>query len=270
MTYDLKGMIKRAGKTRRKVLILPPIVPTQSLMMDLARITVQVPDAWRSWTTRILDAYSASLATKDAAPTSTRDSPDDIERELEAAEDELTRLLVTLTPQINDWTVVVDRWHRKKFAQAILTPTGVDLSTLLSPQGDTMESFQNSILALIRNVDDDTRAKIAGEVWRGFQARTPRREIARNISRITGLARKRALVIAQDQTIKMAARLDEARQTEAGFKQYEWMHSGKLHPRIEHVVRNGRRFFWSKPPYDGHPGTLPYCGCKARAYMELD
>ena len=269
MAYPLARMVKRADKTRRKSITLRAIVPTQALALDLAAIIVQVPRAWRERRARILAAYDKALApiVADAAVT---DAGEPLDRELEAAEEEISRLILTLTPQLRDWTIKVERWHRKKFIAAVLSPTGVDLSTLLNPAGETMDAFRQGILALIRNIDDDTRARIAGAVWRGFQERTPRRQIAKAIAEATEISRKRALRIASDQTVKMSARLDQARQEEAGIEEYEWLHSGKLRPRPEHVVRNGRIYRWAEPPADGHPGTQPNCGCKPRAHLNLD
>lgn len=269
MPIDLVAMIRRVGKTRRTSITLRPIEPTRSLMMDLAHLAVQIPAGWQDHADAILTTYEQALARTGVSDAAIRDNPEDLERELEAAANEMYRLLLVITPQMTNWTVAVEKWHREKFIQAILSPTGVDLRTLLGPAGDTMETFRQSALALIRNIDDDTRSKIAGAVWRGFQNRAPRREIAREISNITGIARRRALFIAQDQTVKMAARLDRARQEEVGLTEYEWRHSGKLRPRPVHVARNGRIYRWSKPPEDGHPGTQPYCGCKALGHISL-
>lgn len=271
MTYPLARMIARAGKTRRKTLTLPPIVPTSSLAMELAQILVAVPRAWNERRPKILAAYERAIETRSVGDRQVlRDAGgDDLTRELEAAEAELERLILILTPQLRDWTIKLERWHRRKFVGAVLSPTGVDLSTLLGPAGETVDSFRQSILALIRNIDDDTRNAIAGDVWRGFQGRTPRRTIARQIAERTEIGRKRALFIASDQTQKMGARLDQARQEEAGFEEYEWMHSGKLRPRPVHVARNGQIYRWDKPPADGHPGSQPYCGCKARAHLVI-
>lgn len=271
MAYPLARMVARAGKTRRRTITLAPIVPTMSLQVDLAQIALEVPRAWNARRGRLLDVYERALAQRSVGDSlSLRDAPsDDLQGELDLGEDELTRLLLLLTPRLRDWTIKLERWHRRKFIAAVLSPTGVNLGTLLNPAGETMEAFNQSILALIRNIDDDTRNAIAGEVWRGFQARTPRRQVAKAIAERVEVSRKRALFIASDQTQKMAARLDQARQEEAGFEEYEWMKSGKKNFRPVHAARHGKIYSWKKPPEDGHPGTQPYCGCKARAHLVI-
>ncbi len=277
MSYPLARMIKRAGKTRRKSLTLRAINPTSSQALELAAIINQVVSAWSAaGRGRIMAAYDRTMAertmdgrraTMDA---SIHDTVDDIQAEIDAAEAEIERLVLLLTPKLRDWTIRIERWHRQRFIASVLTPTGVDLSTLLNPEGEIMDAFRQGILALIRNIDEDTRGRIAGAVWRGFQERTPRREVAREIAKAVQISRRRALFIASDQTVKMAARLDQARQEEAGISEYEWMKSGKLHPRQAHVIRDGLIYQWKKPPLGGHPGTEPNCGCKARAYLRLD
>lgn len=269
MAYPLARMVKREGKTRRKSITLRAIFPTQSLASDLAAITTQVPKGWQAQAPAILDAYEKALSslTTDAL---VKDAGEPIDDALVTAEAEMNRLVLTLVPQLRDWTIKVERWHRKKFIAAVLSPTGVNLSTILNPAGETMDAFRQGILALIRSIDDDTRNRIASAVWRGFQERTPRREVAKEIAEATDIGRKRALRIASDQTVKMSARLDQARQEEAGIDAYEWLHSGKKRPRPVHVARNGSIYRWAKPPADGHPGTLPNCGCKARAHLMLE
>lgn len=270
MTYPLRRMIARTDRTRRKSITLRAIFPTQALALELAAIIVQVPRAWQERREAILEAYDKATASRPIGDAAMLDAPSDLEAEMDASEDALHRLILTLTPQMRDWVIRMERWHRRKFIAAVKSPTGVDLATLLNPAGETMEAFNQSILALIRNIDDETRSRIAGSVWRGFQERTPRREVAKEIAEATEISRKRALRIASDQTRKMSARLDQARQEEAGIEEYEWLHSGKLHPRPEHVVRNGRIYKWAEPPADGHPGSLPNCGCKPRAHIRLD
>lgn len=277
MAYDLARMIRRAGKTRRKSLTLRPIIPTQSMALDLGQVIGAVVAAWSEKARGpIMAAYDRTAAerTMDGRrpimDASIHDTVDDIQEEIDRADAEIERLVLTLTPRLRDWTIRVERWHRQKFIAAVLTPTGVDLSAFIGADGQTMDAFRQSILALIRNVSEDTRGRIAGAVWRGFQERTPRREVAREIAKAVGISRRRALFIASDQTVKMSARLDQSRQEQAGIRKYKWMKSGKLHPRQVHVERDGNIYEWAKPPADGHPGTQPNCGCKGQAHLDLE
>lgn len=269
MRYDLSEIITRNAGPQRRPMALRTIVPTQAMAGDLARLIVRVPRLWHEIATgRVLDAYAASI---DQLPNGlTRDAPSDIQRELDLGEEDVRRLMIEIGPQVKDWVGGVDAWHRSKFIASVLSASGVDLTTVVGAQGQTAEAFFESILALIRNIDDSTRNRIAGVVWRGFTERTPRREMARLITEQTNIERKRALRIASDQTVKLAAKLDQARQEDAGIEEYVWRHSRKLHPRLNHVARDGKIFRWDTPPEDGPPGTQPNCGCKPQAHVTFD
>ncbi len=267
MPFNLRQIIKRTGSTRRSSITLRPITPPPALATTAGAALAQIPKFWNSQATaRLVPVYAASQAEQRA----TTDGAPEIQQQLTATEVASYQLVLELGPQMRSWAVMVEQWHRRKFAGQVLTASGVDLSTLLSPQGDIVEAFYESMMALVRNVDDSTRNRVAGIIWRGYQDGTPRAKIAKEISEATDIERARAWRIAVDQTTKLSARLDQARQEEAGFDEYVWHHSRKLHPRETHVQRDGKIFAWAKPPADGPPGTQPFCGCKARAHLNLD
>jgi len=86
---------------------------------------------------------------------------------------------------------------------------------------------------------------------------------------VAGLARKRALRVAIDQTVKLSAALDRQRQFELGFDSFRWSHSGKVHYRPEHLARDGKVFSWdSEVAKNDPPGFQPFCGCRAAAYLD--
>jgi SPP1 gp7 family putative phage head morphogenesis protein len=179
---------------------------------------------------------------------------------------------VALTPRLGDWAVRLERYVRDRWTANVFSATSVDLSTILTPLDvrETVEAALRWNTSLIRDVSDQARRRIANSVFAGLQRRPPAREIARELREAVDMGRRRSLLIATDQTQKLAARLDQARQEQAGISGYIWRHSGKAHPRPEHVARNGRTYQWSKPPADGHPGTQPYCGCRAQAVIDPD
>ncbi len=128
-------------------------------------------------------------------------------------------------------------------------------------------------MGLVRSVSDEARTRLQDIVFRGYQARTPAAEIAREMREAVGLSRARALRIASDQTTKIAARLDQARQEQAGINRFKWRWSHKRHGRKIHIAHDGKIFAWNDLPQvdgkDDAPGTLPFCGCRAQAYVDL-
>jgi hypothetical protein len=204
------------------------------------------------------------------------DSIFDLDSILAAIEGELQRLVLSITPGLRDWAVRAEGWHRGKWRGAALTATGIDVGTLLGADdvSETVGAFVSRNVALVRSVSDQTRDRISDIVLRNYQARTPLRTVAREMSEAVGLSRVRALRISADQNSKMSARLDQARQEQAGITSFKWRHSFKKHPRAAHVAHDGKVYRWDALPLlDGkpdRPGDAPFCGCRAQAVIDLN
>lgn len=262
MRLDLPTAVRRTGK--RRAITLRPIVPTTALQADLATIYLDIVGLWREAIPTIVSAYSRTLAEI------TTDSPADIEREIGRGESGFARLVLELTPRLRNWAWRIERWHRERWRAAVLSPTGIDLATILSPT-DVTQTVDASVAwntSLIRDVSDQTRARIGNAVLDAVQRRLPARELAATLRETVAMSRRRSLLIASDQTQKLTSSLDRARQEQAGIDQFKWRHSGKAHPRVEHRARDGNIYSWAKPPAD-LPGQLPYCGCKAQAHIDF-
>jgi SPP1 gp7 family putative phage head morphogenesis protein len=77
------------------------------------------------------------------------------------------------------------------------------------------------------------------------------------------ITRKRARLIAKDQTASFNGALNQARQTQIGIDRYIWETMQDERVRHEHAKRHGKTFYWSQPPEDGHPGEPINCRCTA-------
>lgn len=268
--------LARAQGVRRDVTIRP-IVPTAAAATELARIYAPAWQVWRDGLDRILAAYDP----KPLGDALTTDSPDAVQSVLNAIGGEfLTRLVTEITPGLRRFAVRAERIHRGKWSSAVLAGTGVDLGMMLTaqPVAETLEVWLNRNVELVTNVSDQARGRIADAVYRGYQARTPVREVAKELREAVGLGRKRSLRIAADQSSKISAALDTERMAEAGVDLFKWRHSGKLHPRDWHKARNGKvyelrsgkaRAGGETIPADDRPGMQPWCGCRAAAYLAL-
>jgi SPP1 gp7 family putative phage head morphogenesis protein len=266
MDFDVAELIKRAGRTRQAQIVLAPIIPTKAQQQALQRIYVRVINEWgRLVPAQIMPGYERALSEM------VSDAPDDINAELAALSGALSRLVVTLDAELEDWTVRVEAWHRGRFGQ-LFTPTGVKIDTLLG-QGDVARTLQSVLAentALIRSLDDQLRNGISGAVFRGLTNRTPAATVAREIREVAAIGRRRAELIAADQLQKLTGRLDQERQQQVGIKKFEWVHSRKAKPRPEHVVRNGKIYAWtSAVAKTDPPGRAIRCGCRAKAVVEI-
>ena len=266
MRFDLATLTRRARNPRRSTITLRPIPRPATFATDLYRAAyAPVIDEWGGISERVIRAYGAALAGI------TTDSAEDVGRVLDESDGALLRLFLTLRPELERWALRLERWHRGRWRGAILSATGVDVGTLLGP-ADMRQPISAAIernVALVRNISDQARGRIADSVFRGLNLRRPAREVAAEIREATGMARARALRIASDQHVKIASALDEERRREAGIDQWEWLHSGKRHPREEHVARNGKVYSDRDPP-PSRPGEEPFCGCTSRAVLTFD
>jgi len=259
---DLPALLRARG--RRQPLTLRAIQTTQAQARALYRLYLPVTDVWaRGATERILPAYARTIATF------TGDSPADIEAEIAAVDSEAVRVTFDFRAFFAEWAQQLMLWHVNRIGSQLTYATGIDMTTQLGPANGTIEDFLARNTALIRDVSDQTRGRIADIVFRGVQLRTPVRDIAKEINEAVGLGRKRSLRIASDQTVKLSAALDRLRQDELGFRNFTWIHSDKLHYRPEHKARDGKVFSWdSDVAKHDPPGYAPFCGCKAAAYLD--
>jgi SPP1 gp7 family putative phage head morphogenesis protein len=257
----LKEAAKR-NRPRASEIRIREIVPTKSQADDLAAIYLEVMRYWRDVGQRIVTFYDPPALTTDTIP--------EIESELVRSQVGANALILALTPRVRRWTELFAAWHSRKWASNVQAATGVSIAAFLAaaPVADDLATALAWNVGLIRNVSDQARDRIANIVWSGWRARTPRNEIAKQINQAIGLGRDRSRRIAVDQATKLSAELDRSRMLEAGIDAWIWRHSGKAHPRLDHVARNGNRYTWKNAPED-IPGELPFCGCKAQAVLDL-
>lgn len=278
MAYALGQIARRAGEAPGSV-TLRIIEPTKTLSDDLARLYLRVVRLWRDEArNRLLPVYVREVErlTSDAQPPGAgrfqRDEAADLERQIIAAEAQAAAVIAVLSADLNEWMFRAEEWHADKFAAYVKSGTGVSVDALMSQQAvrDAVQAALAENIGLITSVSDQTRLRISEIIWRGFQARTPRRVIAREINHALDLGRKRSLRISVDQTTKLSAALDRARQQEAGMEAFNWRHSGKVNYRPEHKARNGKLFKWSSAvAKTDPPGQAVNCACKAAPVLVI-
>lgn len=235
-------------------------------------------DVWERAAPRIVAEYERTLSAM------TTDSPADIQSEIEAVESAFERLAITLTPAIRAWALRVNRVIETRFKGAVLAASSVDLSTVIGPDAarETLEQYIAWNVDLVKDVSAVTKKRIADRVFSGLTERKPAREVAREIREAVAMSRRRSELIASDQLSKVSNALADERAREAGLTEWEWIHSGKRHPREEHQARNGfiytdnpanvgkrvgGKLVRSPPEASDLPGRPPYCACHRRAVL---
>lgn len=254
--------LARARGVRRHNVTLPAITTTRAQSDALARRMVAVVDVWAQmpWQAE----YSRTLTT---------DSIPDIEAIIASTDQRAVTATLDFGSWFRGWAAQLSEWHLGKIVSSVLSQLSIDLRPFASAINDpaVIDAALARNVALVRNVSDETRGKIADAIFRGQQAGTPVRDVAREVSEVLGKSKDRAKRIATDQTAKLGATLDQQRQEAMGFIEFKWRHSMKAHPREYHVARDGKIYPWRGNDLDGDlPGVAPFCGCKAQAYLDLD
>ncbi|PZR88366.1 MAG: hypothetical protein DI537_23805 [Stutzerimonas stutzeri] len=266
MKYDLRALAKRRG-FRRASIDLRPIEPPTALGSEIETAALAILRAAQD------DIRDRLLAVYESRPNQTQDDASQtIAEALAAVGNAIRRLVVSVSPAVSRWSVRVEDWHRQRFAANVKAGTGADVVAFLAAHDaqDQVEAAAAWAASLIEGLSDDLRKQVESLTWAAYANQTPRAELAKQLVERIGVSKTRARFIARDQTTKLAANLDRLRQQEAGITEYRWRHSGKKHPRPEHVARDGQIFRWDSPPDDGPPGTQPNCGCRAQAHLTLE
>lgn len=270
MRYSLAEMYARKRPRKRTVafdkIAMPSMLATDLYQSSYALVIKE----WEAGLAPIIAEYerSYSALTTDAAP--------ELSGVIVSVEAGISQLMVTLRIRLQRWAERIEQAHRRKWTATVKRSTGIDISMLVGP-ADMREPLTTVVernVALVRSVTDQTRARINDTVLRGLTERKVPREVAKDIRESVDMGRRRALNIASDQTSKIAETLNEERRRQAGLNLWEWVSSGKVHARVDHARRNGKRYDDDatsgehKPPED-RPGQLIHCGCSSRAVLSL-
>lgn len=266
MRYNLAAMARRRSNIRRKTIVIRDIVPPAALAGDLyAACYKPVVDIWTRAIPGIIEEYERTLSEL------TTDAPADIQEDITEAQQDFESIVLQLNARLRDWGLRVERWQRGKWRGAVLSATGVDIGTIIGPEGaqQTLDATIEWNVNLIRDVSEQARKRISDAVYSGLSERKPVRDVARDIREAVDMSRRRSIGIASDQLSKLTNALADERRREAGIDSWQWKSSHKKHFRPEHAARDGKVYTDKTAPTD-LPGRLPYCGCRSLAVIDFD
>ena len=146
--------------------------------------------------------------------------------------------------------------------------------TMTPAMRDAFEASLAENVGLIKSIPARYLQEVEGIVMRNYAAGRDLKSMAAEIRGRYKVTANRAVLIARDQSNKCNAVVQEARQTELGIVEGQWLHShaGKM-PRPTHVAMNGKRYLISKGMWDSaakkwiHPGELIGCRCVGRSVL---
>lgn len=123
-------------------------------------------------------------------------------------------------------------------------------------------------VGLITNMNAEQVGKFETLFLRALRDGSRSRQIQNDVSAILRGSEQRARLIARDQIGKLNGQLDRQKQTSAGLDSYIWRGALDERERKKHVEREGKRYYWARPPEDGHPGQPVQCRCSPEPDLE--
>jgi SPP1 gp7 family putative phage head morphogenesis protein len=161
----------------------------------------------------------------------------------------------------------------KQLVQAAQAAVSVDIAPLLTA-GAVADEVALGIAAntaLIKSIPEQFAARVGNTVLNNVRSGMRYEAIISDLQNDYDITKRRADLIARDQTSKLNASFNEARQTQLGITKYIWSTSLDERVRDSHAEKEGQTFRWDDPPEDtGHPGDDVNCRCTAIAVFELD
>jgi SPP1 gp7 family putative phage head morphogenesis protein len=157
---------------------------------------------------------------------------------------------------------------------------GVTLKTdvVSGAVADVVKASVKSNVALIKSIPQKYFEGIEREVMRSIQTGRGMADLQPYIENLGVVSKKRAALIARDQTSKATTAINRARMQGLGVKKFKWLHSGGgKEPRPLHKnVLNGNVYSLDDPPVidertgeRGLPGQLINCRCRMVPVMEF-
>ncbi len=183
---------------------------------------------------------------------------------------DITRIARTVATGM---VIGVSSKNQTLFVNALKKSIGVDVSSILEQGGlaDIIESKIGENVALIQSIPDEYFKKLITIVNENTTRGSNAGGILKEIQELGKVTKKRARVIARDQTQKVNAAIAQQRQTSLGIEKYEWQTADDDRVRPTHNANDGKVFRWDTPPkITGHPGEDISCRCVAIPIIEVE
>lgn len=157
---------------------------------------------------------------------------------------------------------------------------GVTLKTdvVSGTVADVVKASIKQNVALIKSIPAEYFLEIEGEVMRSIQSGRGMADLQPFLEKRYGITKRRAALIARDQTSKATAAINRARMQGLGVKKFKWLHSGggKAPRPLHKNTLNGKVFSMDEPPVidertgeRGFPGQLINCRCRMVPVIEF-
>jgi SPP1 gp7 family putative phage head morphogenesis protein len=136
---------------------------------------------------------------------------------------------------------------------------------------ESMKASVNENVALIKSIPSQYLDQVEGAVMRSITTGNGLQDLMPALQNYEGVTKRRARLIAQDQTRKTYSAINKHRMSALGIRKFKWLHSaGGQHPRRDHIAMSGQIYSVDNPPVidkntgeRGMPGQAINCRCVA-------
>lgn len=182
--------------------------------------------------------------------------------ENEVTEEAITTFLARQAIDVNAFSAA-------EVTRQITESLGIDVLATQPPEVVAkIRTWTTQNVQLIKSINRQYLGRVEGMLMREIEKGTDSRVIAKMLDDEYGIGRRRAALIAEDQTTKFFGTVNRARHEDLGLNRYIWSDVGDARVRPEHKARNGKVFSYDDPPSDGNPGQPARCRCSAYAVIE--
>lgn len=162
-----------------------------------------------------------------------------------------------------------DRWNEQEFSKQAKAAVGVDIIAANPKLAKQVKGFTKENVDLITKVGRDTKRRVEKIVFESIEKGRNYQELTRRIQDDMDIGRRRAVLIARDQTGKLYGQINAERQTELGITRFTWRTSNDERVRDEHAELEGEEFEYANPPSEGIPGEAIQCRCYAEPLFDM-
>lgn len=213
-----------------------------------------------------------------------------------AARSQVTTRLVTLmestqatiekvAPTVaGSFVTQADAENKRATEENLRKAMGVNFLTILEEAPgvrDAVAKATTDNVALITSIPAEHWQKVAKAVLDNYAGSPDPTSLTSRIQQLGGVTKRRAGLIARDQTGKLSGALNSARQQSVGVESYIWRTAkdrrvvgdpNGLYPtptarHHDHFEREGVEYRWDTPPPGGHPGEEIQCRCYAEPVL---
>lgn len=271
--FDLAALAKARGK--RRDVELKPIAARLSAERNLYRIIAEVLAGG-------LTHRDAILAAAEAARSPLMQDDVGLDSSMRSFRSTLARLTDLARSTVRRLFGIEAVRYDQAWMRQVNAAAGVDLRGIIT-QSDLQPDIDlatQANVALISGLTEEVAKLVETTLIDHISAGRSTRDMAKALDEAFGFGKRRAKLIARDQTAKFNGTLARIRQQQAGVDRYIWWTvqdervrgnpSGRYpNAKPSHWDRQGKTFSWDQPPSDGHPGEPINCRCIARPVLTI-